>query len=183
MFTEKDLEQIHNKGITIDQVNAQISRLKNGMSFSNLVAAATVGKGIETYNEDEKKLLIDLYDTKKEALSIIKFVPASGAATRMFKFLFQFLKSFNPSKESIKEYAERKNDALIEKFATDLKNFPFYNQTLEKAKLINSAFEALPEDEKCLEFVKIMLDKDGLNYSFLPKGLLPFHKYQDKAII
>lgn len=96
MFTEKDLEQIHNKGITIDQVNAQISRLKNGMSFSNLVAAATVGKGIETYNEDEKKLLIDLYDTKKEALSIIKFVPASGAATRMFKFLFQFLKSFNP---------------------------------------------------------------------------------------
>tara|TARA_R110002096_G_scaffold203033_5_gene387910 strand:- start:486 stop:2036 length:1551 start_codon:yes stop_codon:yes gene_type:complete len=182
MFTEKDLEQIHNKGITIDQVNAQISRLKNGMSFSNLVAAATVGKGIETYNEDEKKLLIDLYDTKKEALSIIKFVPASGAATRMFKFLFQFLKSFNPSKESIKEYAERKNDALIEKFATDLKNFPFYNQTLEKAKLINSAFEALPEDEKCLEFVKIMLDKDGLNYSFLPKGLLPFHKYQDKAI-
>jgi len=112
MFSKKDIEQIKNKGITIDDVNAQVLRLKDGMSFSNLVSAATIGKGIESYDEKETQAFIDLYDRKQQELSIVKFVPASGAATRMFKFLFQFLKDFKPSKESIENYAERKTTEI-----------------------------------------------------------------------
>ncbi|MDG1731165.1 MAG: DUF4301 family protein [Algibacter sp.] len=181
MFSNKDIQQIKSKGITIDEVNAQVSRLKDGMSFSALVAAATIGKGIERYDETETQEFIGLYEAKQNEYSIIKFVPASGAATRMFKFLFQFLKNFKSSKESIEKYADRKNDALIFTFIEELKQFPFYDEVLSKIKKSNPDFDTLSEDEKCLQFVKTMLDENGLNYSFLPKGLLPFHKYEEKV--
>ncbi|GAA3633786.1 DUF4301 family protein [Flavivirga jejuensis] len=182
MFTEKDIQQIQNKGITEEQVNAQVARIKNGMSYSNLVAAANIGSGIDSYNEDEIKDFIKLYETKQNDLSTLKFVPASGAATRMFKFLFLFLKNFNPSKESIENYAETYKDTSIKTFVSNLEQFPFYNQVVLKAKEMNSNFDNLSKDEKYLQFVKSMLDENNLNYSFFPKGLLPFHKYEDAVI-
>ncbi|MDD7884592.1 DUF4301 family protein [Flavivirga sp. 57AJ16] len=182
MFTEKDLQQIQNKGMTLEQVNAQVSRIKNGMSYSNLAAAATIGKGIESFSEHEKKDFIGLYESKRSALSSLKFVPASGAATRMFKFLFQFLKNFDPSKESIEDYAKKHHDIAIKTFVSNLEKFPFYNQVVSKAKQEKSNFDNLSPDEKYLQFVKTMLNENSLNYGFLPKGLLPFHQYEDKAI-
>ncbi|GAA4234758.1 hypothetical protein GCM10022291_14940 [Postechiella marina] len=181
-FSDQDITQIQAKGISIDQVNSQINRLKNGMTFSRLVAAATINKGIEQFDEAEIQDFIKLYESKQDELSIIKFVPASGAATRMFKFLFLFLKTFNPSKQSIKAYAERQNDNLIISFIKNLKTFPFYNEVITELKAANSDFDSLSDDEKHLKFVEAMLDVNGLNYSFLPKGLLPFHKYKDETI-
>ncbi|NMH86986.1 DUF4301 family protein [Flavivirga algicola] len=182
MFTEKDIKQIQKKGITVNQVDAQVARIKNGMSYSNLVTAATIGKGIEYYSDKEIKEFIELYESKQSYLSTLKFVPASGAATRMFKFLFQFLKNFNPLNESIEDYAKKNNDTLIEKFISNLEKFPFYNQVLLKTKEINLSFDNLSEEEKYLEFVKTMLNENGLNYGSWPKGLLPFHKYDDVII-
>ena len=181
MFTEKDLQQIKNKGITLKQVEAQVSRIKNGMSYSNLISAATIGNGIESYNESETQDLIESYEAKQSSLNIVKFVPASGAATRMFKFLFQFLNNFNPEKDTIESYAEKQNDSLIKIFVSGLEKFPFYEEVLLKAKAINPNFDSLNERETYLEIVKTILSSDGLNYSFLPKGLLPFHKYPSGA--
>lgn len=177
MFSDKDIEQIKSKGITLEEVNAQVNRLKDGMAYSKLVAAATIDKGIERYDDDEIKGFIEFYEAKQKDLNIVKFVPASGAATRMFKFLFQFLKNFNPAKESLKSYAERNNDELIVTFVENFEKFPFYNEVITRAKKVSSGYEKLSEDEKYLQLVKSMLDADLLNYSFLPKGLLPFHKY------
>ncbi|GAA4965804.1 DUF4301 family protein [Algibacter aquimarinus] len=181
MFTEKDIAQIKSKGITLNQVEAQVNRIKNGMSYSNLVSAATIGKGIASYDEKEVKDYIALYESKQNNVDIVKFVPASGAASRMFKFLFQFLNNYNPN-ESINDYAEKSGNSLIKTFVSGLKEFPFYEEVLEKAKVINPNFDSFSEDEVVLEFVKTMLTEEGLNYSFFPKGLLPFHKYKDGAI-
>lgn len=181
MFSENDINQIQEKGISLDQVNAQIKRLKNGMSYSNLVAAATIGRGIEQYDEKETQEFIKLYEGRQDDLSIVKFVPASGAATRMFKFLFQFLKNFNPSKESVEDYAEKTSDGLIKSFWEHFEAFPFFSDVLLSSKQIYPDFESLTDSEKCLHFVKTMLDENQLNYSFFPKGLLPFHKYDDTA--
>ena len=93
MFSEQDIIQIKNKGITEKQVEGQVSRIKNGMSYSNLIAAANIGTGIESYSAEETRDFIAGFEAKKNDLNIVKFVPASGAATRMFKFLFQFLKN------------------------------------------------------------------------------------------
>jgi len=182
MFSEKDIQHIEKKGITVKQIEAQVNRIKNGMSYSNLIAAANIGNGIESYNESEIQDFINQYEAKQNQLNIEMFVPASGAATRMFKFLFQFLKHYNPEKETVEEYAERQNDNLIKTFVSNLENFPFYEEVLSKAKTINPNFESLSKDEACLEFVKTMLNEDALNYSFFPKGLLPFHNYKTGAI-
>jgi hypothetical protein len=181
MFTEKDIKQIENKGITLKQAIAQVNRIKNGMSCSNLVSAATIGKGIASYNEKEIQNYVRLYESKQNDISIVKFVPASGAASRMFKFLFQFLNNYDPN-ESIEAYAERKGDKLISTFVSEIKSFPFYENVIEKAKALKANFDNLNKGESIIEFVRTMLSEDGLNYSFLPKGLLPFHKYNDGAV-
>ncbi|TXE09579.1 DUF4301 family protein [Seonamhaeicola algicola] len=182
MFTEKDIKQIHSKGITIDQVNNQIERLKNGMSYSKLLAAATINKGIESFTDAEATEYIKLYEKQKDNLSIVKFVPASGAATRMFKFLFQFLKSFNPKKETLKAYIQSQNNSLVSTFFSNLQAFPFYNDVIKKIEKTTLNYNELPEDEQRVVFVKTMLDEDALNYSFYPKGLLPFHKYENEYV-
>ncbi|PQV51661.1 uncharacterized protein DUF4301 [Jejuia pallidilutea] len=182
MFTEKDIDQIHDKGITLDQVNAQINRLKNGMTHSDLLSAATINRGIHAFQNEEIAPIIQLYENKKEQLNIVKFVPASGAATRMFKFLFQFLKRFNTAKDDIKKYVEKYGDSLIDVFMANLKTFPFYGEVMNKIKEETPNFKALSEAEQYYVFVKTMLDENGLNYSFFPKGLLPFHKYGNTYI-
>ncbi|MDP5157939.1 MAG: DUF4301 family protein [Flaviramulus sp.] len=182
MFTEKDIQQIENKGATLSQVVAQVERIKNGMSFSNLISAATIGEGIESYSADEENALINLYDSKQNNFDIVKFVPASGAASRMFKFLFQFLNNFNPSTNTFEDYLQNKGDNLIKAFASGLEKFPFYDEAIEKLKSMHPDFESLSEGEKLFEFVKITLDEEGLNYSFLPKGLLSFHGYKEGPV-
>ncbi len=182
MLSKKDVQYIESKGITITQVKKQIERIKNGMSYSNLIAAANIGSGIERYNEQEIQDLVNLYETKQNSLNIVKFVPASGAATRMFKFLFEFLNHFNPKKENIETYAKRYNDNLIKTFFLRLEEFPFYNEVLSKAKTISPNFEKLSKEENYFEFVKTMLYENGLNYSFFPKGLLSFHKYETEIV-
>lgn len=182
MFSDKDIQQIQGKGITVDGVNAQVNRIKNGMSYSNLLSAATIGKGIESYGDSDIQGFVDFYEDKKKDLNLLKFVPASGAATRMFKFLFQFLKNFNPQTDTLKAYAERQSDSLIVKFFSNLERFPFYDEVISKLKETIPQYDSLSEPEKKFEFVKTILDENGLNYSFLPKGLLPFHKYDDQVV-
>ena len=182
MFSPSDVKQIENKGITLNQVTAQINRIKNGMSHSHLLSAATIGKGIERYTEKDLESFVKRFDDKKSKLNLLKFVPASGAATRMFKFLFQFLKDFNPEEDTVKSYAERSNNALIEKFISNLEHFPFYEEVVLKVKETISDYDSFSDSKKYVEFVKAMLEEDGLNYSFLPKGLLPFHKYENGAV-
>ncbi|GAA4804215.1 DUF4301 family protein [Litoribaculum gwangyangense] len=182
MFTEKDLQQIKNKGITVKLVEAQVNRIKNGMSYSNLVEAANIGNGIEKYSEQEMRDLIDFYETEQNNYNIIKFVPASGAASRMFKFLFQFLNDFDVSNESIDDYVNRSGNKLIKTFSDCLNQFPFYEEVLNEVKSQTPNFKNLSKDEACYKFVHTMLLENGLNYSFLPKGLLPFHQYKTGSV-
>lgn len=177
MFTDKDIDQIKAKGISLEEVEAQVARLKKGMTHSNLLSAATVGKGIHAYNNKQINHFIDFYENTKDGIDIVKFVPASGAATRMFKFLFQFLKRFNPSRDTIKKYLEKYGDELIETFTSNLEKFPFYDEVMHRINERLPNYSNLSKEEKYLQFVNIMLSEDELNYSFFPKGLLPFHKY------
>jgi hypothetical protein len=182
MFSEKDIKQITSKGITLKQVEAQVSRIKNGMSYSNLVAAGNIGKGIESYNEAESQAYIKQYEEKLNDLDVVKFVPASGAASRMFKFLFQFLNNFDSSKQTFNAYVDSKNDKLIQAFFSGLKSFPFYSELIAKTKSLYPDYDALSEGDACIALVKTVLNEEGLNYSFLPKGLLAFHGYADGAV-
>jgi hypothetical protein len=180
-FTEKDIEQINQKGLTIEKIKTQIELFKTGVPFVNLKEAATVNNGILRLDAVEKEHFIDLFDKKRNEKRIQKFVPASGAATRMFKFLFQFLENYNPTNESINSYINRSKSIELSMFLVALEKLPFFEEVIYKTHEHVPNFNELPYDKQRLEFIKTILIKERLNYSFSPKGLLPFHKYKEHA--
>ncbi|MBD0851488.1 DUF4301 family protein [Maribacter arenosus] len=173
-FTEDDLKQLAAKGIEKDKVRNQIQIFKEGIPFVNLVDAAVIDEGILKFTVREQNSLINTFEETKAGLSLLKFVPASGAASRMFKALFNFLDAYDPKKESLEQYFKRTNDSDLKVFSKGLKNFPFYKTVQKRIK-----GKASNSDEELYLFVKEMMSEDALNYGFYPKGLLPFHDYGD----
>ncbi|MEO1030273.1 MAG: DUF4301 family protein [Bacteroidota bacterium] len=181
-FTENDLKQIEAKGLTLRQVESQIELFKSGIPFMNISEAATKGNGIVGLNDELIDATIDHFEEHKNNLSLLKFVPASGAATRMFKFLFKFLKEYNPKKESLNAFINKNNFRDLALFLVGLEKFPFYEEVIENLGSRGIDFSSLSEEDKVLHFVKTMLDEDQLNFGNSPKGLLPFHKYKSNHI-
>jgi len=178
-FSDKDIQQIEKKGLTVKKVEAQIQLFKTGFPFVNLKESATIGNGILQLNKKEKEDYINHFNNKRESISILKFVPASGAATRMFKFLFQFIEEYNPLEESIKSYIKRHNAKELSLFLVGLEKLPFFEEVIYKTHKMVPNFNELSYGIQRVEFIKTLLDNDRLNYSFSPKGLLPFHRYKN----
>lgn len=176
-FSEKDILQIEEKGLSTTEVEEQVEIFKRGNIKVNITEAATIEEGINKIDAAEKKELIDFYDSEKSNHSILKFVPASGAASRMFKGLHNFANEFNPEKDNLRDYLDKKQDANLQRFFNHMDKLPFYEHAVEKAKKNNSGYEDLSHDKQHKVLVKTILESDGLYLSNLPKGLVPFHKY------
>ncbi|WP_350286428.1 DUF4301 family protein [uncultured Croceitalea sp.] len=175
-FTEKDLEQLAAKGISTAKVLKQIETFKEGIPFVNLERAAVVDKGISRFSAAEQQELINHFEANCTSLSLLKFVPASGAASRMFKAMFNFVDAYEPASESLGDYIERTGDTAVAQFVEEMPKLPFYDLIMGRI-----ATDGQGEGAKAHAFVKEMLVEDGLNYGFFPKGLLPFHKYGSGA--
>ncbi len=141
-----------------------------------LRSAAIVGEGILKFSSEEEKSLIIKFEGHRQSKSLLKFVPASGAASRMFKALFNFLDKYEPSQEDLDKYLNRTGDSEMQKFSEGLEDFTFYE--LVKNRVGNLASS---KGEELYRFVNEMMSEDELNYGFYPKGLLPFHKYEGHA--
>ena len=178
-FTDNDIQQITKKGLTVSAVEAQIEIFKTGLPFINLSAVATIGNGIKVCSETEKQNYIDHFDSQRHLVSIYKFVPASGAATRMFKTLFKFIEEYNPHNETINSYINRNKETDLSVFLVGIEKLPFYSMVSKKLEQFYPEFHQYSNDQQKFFFVKTLLDDDKLNYGFYPKGLLPFHEYKD----
>nr|WP_321227284.1 DUF4301 family protein [uncultured Psychroserpens sp.] len=181
-FTEKDIQQIENKGLTEKKVKQQITLFENGLPFANLVSEATIDNGLLRLSDEEIENYISTFDDKKNEISILKFVPASGAATRMFKFLFAFLDEYNIEKGSINSYINKTKNKDLSMFFIGLEKFPFYHIVMDRLEKNHSDFDAMSINEQRLKFVQMMLDTDKLDYGNSPKGLLPFHQYKNQML-
>ena len=181
-FSKKDIQQIERKGLTLKKVKQQIQLFETGLPFSNLVSAATVDNGILRLSNDKNEDYISKFENKKDKISILKFVPASGAATRMFKFLFTFLEEYNINKESINSYINTHNNKDLSMFFIGLEKFPFYHIVMDRLHETYSDFDSLTINEQRLKFVEMILHADKLNYGNYPKGLLPFHQYKNQLV-
>jgi hypothetical protein len=171
-LTAKDREQLVEKVISERKVQDQINTFKEGIPFVNLKNAAIVGNGIYKFSKTEENELVEFFEKRLPELSILKFVPASGAASRMFKALFNFLETYNPEEGSLETYLERTNDKEMRVFTDGLEKFPFYENVM---KGLEDDYDS--KGKKVYKFVNELLDENALNYGFYPKGLLPFHKY------
>lgn len=172
-LSEKDLKQIKGKGITVSQIEAQLDDFVSGFPFLRIEAAASVGHGIITVDKaDVSKYVSVWHEYKRCNKKILKFVPASGAASRMFKNLFAFLDS---------DYSEPTTD-FEKKFFSEISKFAFYD-ALNSTCLKNegNGIEGLMGAGHYKAVVSNLLESKGLNYGQLPKGLLLFHSYSDGA--
>lgn len=175
-FTSEDFACIHDKGITIETVARHLSIFRQGIAKTTLRKPATPGDGIFELTEEKAREYAVSFDAAKDSLKLTKFVPASGAATRMFKFLNEFINEFNPDRETINAYVNRKKDANLRVFLVGLDKFPFYREVMDFAKL-NEDFMSWTKDKKTFYFIKTMLSSTKFNFANKPKGILPFHQY------
>ncbi|WP_317042098.1 DUF4301 family protein [Salegentibacter holothuriorum] len=171
--------QIEEKGLSTQEVERQIQIFERGNIKVDIQQAATLGNGIFAYNVEDQKKFIKTFEDKKEQLNLLKFVPASGAATRMFKALHNFADEFEPEKESLRDYLDKKENGSLQLFFEKIERLPFYELAYKKAKESTSDFSGKSNDEQQLILVKTILYKSGLGLSDWPKGLVPFHAYND----
>ena len=171
MLTQQDLKQIAAKGISEEKLNKQLDDFKTGFPFLKLEAAASIGHGIMAPADDEREKYIDAWKAyKAEGKDIVKFVPASGAASRMFKDMFAFLDA---------DYDVPTTD-FEKHFFDNIKKFAFREALCDKCKANNGKkISELLADGNYKAIVANMLKAEGLNYGQLPKGLLLFHNYED----
>ena len=158
MFLEKDFTQIHELGIDLETVYQQINDFEEGFPFMQLQKAATPSDGVTQLSEEQLTKYSNFYDSKVAKITPLKFVPASGAATRMFKSLFSFLE-------------EGKSDKSTDQFFERLSEFAFADD-LRKIT---------PEGSDNQTVANYYLTRKGLEYGTLPKGLLKFHQYENSA--
>ncbi len=171
MLTPQDQQQLAGKGISAAQIAEQLESFRTGFPFLKLSAAASVEKGIIAPDEKEQEAYLEAWKAYTNSYkTIVKFVPASGAASRMFKDLFEFLDA---------EYTEP-STAFEKAFFDNIDKFAFYDE-LNNACLENEGRDipALMEEKAYKAVVSNLLTKTGLNYGALPKGLLKFHKYTE----
>ncbi|MFI3316116.1 MAG: DUF4301 family protein [Rikenellaceae bacterium] len=155
MFSTQDLEQIKAHGIDPKSVEQQINYFQKGFPSLPVLRAASVGDGIIRLSDAQLKAAEAHYQSELDNLKVVKFVPASGAATRMFKELFEFVGAGKRTKGI---------DTLID----NIERFAFYPELKEVV--------AQGADDKSV--VSAIIGK-GLNYGSLPKGLVTFHSYED----
>jgi nicotinamide riboside kinase len=177
-FSSMDFVQIYEHGVPLKNIRQQLGFFRNGIVKSNLVGAATLFNGISKLSENEFKEKVTIFDAIKSDLKLKKFVPASGAASRMFKFLIAFLKDFDIENETINAYINRKKDTELSIFIVGLEKFPFFKAIDKKLREQFADFDSLDRDYKNYYFIKLLLAKDYFDFASKPKGVLPFHKYK-----
>lgn len=171
MITPEDKALLDKKGISETQIAEQLACFEKGFPFLQLDGAASIERGILAPTETELDVYLEAWDTYKQGeKTIVKFVPASGAASRMFKNMFEFLGA---------DYDFPTSD-FEKKFFDNIHNFAFYADLNEACEKNNGkGIDKLISEGNYKAVVANLLEAAGLNYGALPKGLLKFHRYED----
>ena len=177
-FTAADFEQIKALGISLDKIEGELLLFQSGIPKITLEKPATINDGIVKLSNEEFQKYADSFDAKKNELKLKKFVPASGAASRMFKFLNEFLNDFDYENETINAYINRKKDKNLPIFLAGIEKFPFYEEIKTKLKELHPDYYSLESHEKSYRFIKAMLSPEHFDFANKPKGVLDFHKYE-----
>jgi hypothetical protein len=181
-FSSYDFLQILNSEVPIAKIENQLSIYKNGISKANLNRPAIINDGILKLSDEEFQSYSSLFDSKKDNFKLKKFIPASGAASRMFKFLNEFLNEFDLENETINAYINRKNAIELTVFLAGLEKFPFYKSINNKLFEEFPDFKSWSKDQQHYYFIKLMLDDNHFDFSNKPKGVLPFHQYPNQIV-
>lgn len=177
-FSSLDFFQIYEHGIPLEKLKKQLKIFKEGVSKCILVSPATLSNGIFKLSDSDFEQKVSIFKSNKDKFKLEKFVPASGAASRMFQFLITFLNEFDFGNESINAYINRKKDAELSLFIIGMDKFSFFEAVDKKLKEVFPDFNALEPDHKNYYFIKLLLSPDYFDFACKPKGVIPFHRYE-----
>lgn len=172
-LNQLDLEILKNKGISQEKLEEELKMLADGFPFLKIEAAATPGHGIAVLSPEMEKQAEDLWaQYLASGGKVLKMVPASGAASRMFKDLFSFLNG----------KSDKPDNDFMKKFFAEIEKFAFFD-TLNNlcVELYGKSIDSLVKEKRYKDVVKALIDRIGLNYGQLPKALLKFHKVEGAA--
>ncbi|PLW98056.1 MAG: DUF4301 domain-containing protein [Marinilabiliales bacterium] len=181
LFTEGDISAIESHGLTVAQAEEQIEQFKKGFPYADLQAPATPGNGIVQLSEKQVSTLEKEYDKLVQGEKVIKFVPASGAASRMFKKLFAFADSFSGTPEDFEALTSDQSTGSMHYFFENLHEFSFIDELKQVLHKNNLDLAELMASKDYKTIVEYILNDKGLGYGSLPKGLIHFHTYEDEV--
>lgn len=179
MYTKSDLKQFKRRGVKVDQIDKQIDNFKTGFNSVQIQDAATISNGIHSLDEKQANEFIRIFEEKKNSLKMVKMVPASGSASRMFKTLNAFLVNYTGSDEDYLKYRQDKEPGSIFSFFEKLKEFPFHSHLREALYKDRYDLDKLLWKNQFPTILEYILTEKGLNYNATPKGLIDFHIYAD----
>lgn len=166
------------KNISEGEFLKQLKTFKTGIPFVKILDYAHLGKGIKKLNDEEKKHYQNLYDQSK--VNAIKFIPASGAASRMFRLVHQFLDEVEVDDSKINSLLNTEDYSSLEPLINQIERLAFYKDAIALALQSYPNFKDHTPFEQAILILKISLSDKGLKLDTLPKGLIPFHDYGDK---
>lgn len=176
-FSDADYRVLKEQNISVEEARRQLQLLKQPPYFAALDRSCTLGDGINLIDDSQHKSLLELHDKAQAAGRFTKFVPASGAASRMFRDLLFFLdQSPFPTRAELDELAKTgsKEAKSVIKFLANINHFAFHDHL---QKQFNEELSILKHQDGYTEVLRMLLTSDGLNYAELPKGVLPFNVY------
>lgn len=176
-FSSHDFVTIYKKGIHLSTIKDHLMLFSKGISKTNVVKPAVIGDGIVGFTDSQFEELVNYFDDNINNQKLLKFVPASGAASRMFKFLNEFLRDFDIENDTINSYVNKKNETNLPVFLAGLDKFPFYDTIKTILQELHEDYSDWSSDKKHYNFIKLLLDPEYFNFSNKPKAILPFHRY------
>lgn len=181
MVTDNDIQQMERQGISANEIEKQLERFKKGYPQLNIVAPATPENGITIHNNEEIEKYTSLYKKKSKNAKITKFVPASGAASRMFKKVFEVLDAYDGSEEKYLEMVTDRSANSVYTLVENIHEFAFYHDLGQICKEKGECIENKFEKKDYVGALDLLVSERGLNYGHYPKGLIKFHKYKNET--
>jgi hypothetical protein len=175
-FSQSDLNQISAHGMTPEKVISQIEIFKKGIPFTRVLRPCTVNDGIMTLDNNDIDKYISIYDDARKQGRCIKFVPASGAASRMFKYLLEVYNEIKKNNDPTYISSDERYKPLVS-FMGDLERYAFYNDLKKSMKEASINIDNALKIQNLRQILDCLLSDEGLNLSNIPKGLIPFHSY------
>ncbi|MFC1884005.1 DUF4301 family protein [Thermodesulfobacteriota bacterium] len=182
LFTSKDMKHMKSRGIDPERLLEQIDTFKKGHPYLKLVRPCTLGDGITSIPDADLKYYVKLFNQRASNYTVSVFVPASGAASRMFKVLLKFhnenLPPFPLKDNALQEDKDIKH---LSNFLDNVESFAFYEDLIFSAADDGLNLNKLDHKDRARTILDYLLSEKGLDYSNLPKGLLKFHKYPERS--
>ena len=174
-LTDADYEQLQNSNRSLELLQRHYEFLVHGSTLDKNISPATMGQGIQQLSPEAATAAFVYFNQYKETRSWMKFVPASGAASRMFAPFFNFQEAKIKPNFDFEAYLQSPEGTLLAGLFEEFKKLPFYETAYTQIIKDNSI--PLTTDRDFFEaFIDLVLDEKGLAYPQLPKALIPFFK-------